>query len=67
MSASTARFYSASETAATLGVSVWTLRRWVREGRIGCTRIGGKLLRFSDADLREFARAYREPARRAAK
>jgi excisionase family DNA binding protein len=66
MSANNARFHSANETAATLGISVWTLRRWVREGRIGCTRLGGKLMRFSDADVREFTRAGRQP-RRAAK
>ncbi len=40
-----------------------TLRKYAREGRIPCARVGGRLL-FSQEDLDEFIRANTTPARR---
>jgi excisionase family DNA binding protein len=45
-----------------LHVTVATLRRYVREGRITHARVGGRLV-FTDAHLNEFIAANTTPAR----
>lgn len=52
--------YSTGMTARQLGVSVDTIRRWEREGKITATRTPGGQRRFSQAEidrLRELAAA----------
>src|SRR3954449_5468039 len=44
-------FYSASEAAKALGISLDTLRRWDRDGRIETTRDGGNRRRVSAAEV----------------
>jgi len=43
------RLITTSELASRLGVTSDTIRKWTREGRIPCLRVGQKTLRF-DAD-----------------
>jgi excisionase family DNA binding protein len=44
--------WSPAEVAAALGVSVWTVRRWIREGVLPATRLpGSNLLRVRVADV----------------
>jgi len=40
------RLITTSELAERLGVTSETIRKWTREGRIPCLRIGRKTLRF---------------------
>jgi molybdopterin-binding protein len=53
-------FYSASEAARALGISLDTLRRWDRDGRIQTTRDGGNRRRVAAAEVE---RLRGEPAR----
>ncbi len=46
------------EAAERLRTSTWTVRRWIREGKLVGTRIGGQL-RVDSADLEEFIRKGR--------
>lgn len=48
--------------AAELDVSIQTLRRWWREGRIELVRLPAGTLRMSDAELRRIARGARKEA-----
>lgn len=43
------RLITTSELASRLGVTSDTIRKWTRDGRIPCLRVGQKTLRF-DAD-----------------
>jgi excisionase family DNA binding protein len=45
--------FSIKETAALLGVSVSTVRNFLRSGKIRCIRVGN-LLKFSEAELVTF-------------
>jgi excisionase family DNA binding protein len=48
------------EAAELLGVSPWTVRRWVASGKLPHIRLpGGRLLRFDRADLDRLVEAYR--------
>lgn len=40
-----------SAAASRAGVSVSTLRRWIREGRLPAVRVGAKAIRVSVADI----------------
>lgn len=42
------------EASRELGIAAVTLRRWVHNGRIKYRRIGPKLIRFTESDLREY-------------
>lgn len=57
---------SVNEAAATLGISPWTVRRWVRERRLPVTRLG-RALRFAPEALQRHVVANtveaREPLR----
>lgn len=46
--------FDINEAAARLGIAVITLRRMIYSGRISYRRIGQKLIRFTEADLREY-------------
>ena len=48
------RLLGYAEAAEVLGVSQYTLRRWACQGRIGFTRVGRKIVRFSLAQLQAF-------------
>ncbi|MEV6660628.1 helix-turn-helix domain-containing protein [Nocardia fluminea] len=42
---------SLAEAATRTGVSVYTLRRWIRAGRLPAVRIGPRMIRVTVADL----------------
>jgi excisionase family DNA binding protein len=44
------RLFSAQETAQRLGVSLWTIYRWARSGRMASIQLGRRRL-FSQEDL----------------
>jgi excisionase family DNA binding protein len=53
------RFLSVSEVALSLGVSINTVRRWVKDGHLQAAQPGGEqgVLRIPDAELERLARA----------
>jgi excisionase family DNA binding protein len=53
------RLLSAREVAERLGVSQLTVRRYAYSGRLRSVRLGPKLLRFDEADVRKFVREGR--------
>jgi excisionase family DNA binding protein len=53
------------DTARRLGISVWTVYRWARAGRLISVRLGRRRL-FAEEDLQELVRTARQPALRAA-
>lgn len=54
--------FDVNEAATRLGIAVITLRRMIYAGRISYRRIGPKLIRFTEADLREFLENATVPA-----
>jgi excisionase family DNA binding protein len=56
------RLYNVDEAASRLGVAVITVRRWTAAGRLSHRRLGPKLLRYSDSDIREFLEHSTVPA-----
>jgi excisionase family DNA binding protein len=46
-------FASVPETAAELRVSVWTVRGWLRDGKLPKTKAGGRVL-IARSDIRDF-------------
>jgi excisionase family DNA binding protein len=56
------RLHEIDAAAKRLHVTVYTLRKYVREGRISHARIGGRLL-FSEEHLAEFVRSQTTPVR----
>ena len=52
---------SIKEAAEYLDMTVYGLRKWVREGRIVFYRMGGRL-KFDEADLEAFVESRRVPA-----
>ena len=54
------RLITTSELAERLGVTSDTIRKWTREGRIPCLRVGRKTLRFDLAAVLD-ALGYGEP------
>jgi len=54
------RLITTSELAERLGVTSDTIRKWTREGRIPCLRVGQKTLRFDLAVVLD-ALEYGEP------
>lgn len=55
---------SLPHAAVLLEISVPSLRRWIREGRIGCVRCG-RAVRIERAELARFIAQNRQPARQA--
>jgi excisionase family DNA binding protein len=53
-------------TATRMGVSPYTLRAWIRQGRIPFVRLGRRVL-FDPADVDRFIKANRVEARMASK
>ncbi len=51
------------EAAQRLRTSIWTVRRWIREGKLVGTKIGGEW-RVDPADLEEFIHKGRRPKRK---
>lgn len=56
------RLLSVEEAAAIIGVSRYTLRAWLREGRLAHIRLGRRVV-LDPADLARFVDAGRVPAR----
>ncbi len=54
------RLHEIDAAAKKLHVTVYTLRKYVREGRITHARVGGRLV-FTDAHLEEFIAANTTP------
>lgn len=54
MSDTESRFYTPEQIASLLQVSVVTVRRWLKSGRLEGYHWGRKLWRISDLQLREF-------------
>jgi excisionase family DNA binding protein len=56
------RFVSVAEAAISLGVTVNTIRRWVRDGRLQATQPGGEqgVLRIPAAELERLADRARQ-------
>lgn len=52
------------QAAAELHMSVPSLRRWIREGRLGCVRCG-RAVRIEREELARFIAKNRHPAREA--
>ena len=46
-------FMSVPETATLLKVSTWTVRNWIRDGKLTKTKAGGRVL-IARSDLRTF-------------
>lgn len=46
--------YTPAEAAALLQVSVWTIRRRIRDGVLPAQKYGPRTLRITDADLKAF-------------
>jgi len=44
--------YSRNQVAATAGVSIATLKRWEKQGLLSPIRIGPKLIRYSESNIR---------------
>ena len=53
------KFYTSDEIAEALGVSLRTVRRWIKSGALPVHRIGG-LVRISEADFAAFLALRRE-------
>jgi excisionase family DNA binding protein len=47
------KLYSVAEGAGAIKVSIWTLRKWISEGRIRKTKCGGRTL-VSESALEQF-------------
>jgi excisionase family DNA binding protein len=54
--------YSVEEAAKLLGISAWTLRQWLSQGRIGSVKLG-RLRKLRAIDLAAFIGAHLQPAR----
>jgi excisionase family DNA binding protein len=54
--------YSVDEAAKLLGISAWTLRQWLSQGRIGSVKLG-RLRKLRSSDLHAFITASVQPAR----
>lgn len=48
------KLYTIEQAAEILQVNYYTLRRWIAEGKIHATKLGGRLWRISEADLEAF-------------
>lgn len=51
------RLYTIEETAQMMQLSYDTIRRYIREGRLKCSRISATVVRISGTDLLEFYEA----------
>lgn len=60
-SAETAERFDMREAAGILGVTTWTLGRWIRNGHIGHLRVGGRVF-FTQDHIAEFWRRAERPA-----
>ena len=47
------------EAAASLGLSVWTIRSWIRQGKIAAIRLGRRVM-VEPAELRKLVKAGRQ-------
>jgi excisionase family DNA binding protein len=52
---------SVDEAAGLLGISPWTVRAWIREGRLRPVRLGRRVL-LSEAELERLVTESQEPA-----
>jgi excisionase family DNA binding protein len=48
------KFYTVEEAAEYWGVSSVAVLNWVRQGRLGATRLGNRLYRITEADITSF-------------
>ncbi len=53
---------SLRQAAAEMQISIPSLRRWIREGRLGCVRCG-RAVRLERAEITRFISRRRTPAR----
>jgi excisionase family DNA binding protein len=52
--AATQKLYDVRQTAHALGIAVPTLYRWVREGRVPCTKLSARALRFDPRSIERY-------------
>lgn len=53
------RLYKVPEVAECLHVSPKTVRKWAREGRLGCIRVSQRVILFEASDIESFERECR--------
>jgi excisionase family DNA binding protein len=58
------RLLSVDEAADVLGLSRWTIRKWLSEKKINSVRLGRRVL-FESAELNRLIEAGRQPAQTA--
>jgi excisionase family DNA binding protein len=54
------RFFTVNEVAEIVGVSVRTVRRWIKSGDLVAHHIG-TVVRIAESDLRAFIARHRDP------
>ena len=54
------RFFTVAEVAEIVGVSVRTVRRWIKSGELVAHHIGA-VVRIAEGDLRAFIAGHRDP------
>lgn len=52
-------YYTTEEVAELLKVNVESVRRWVRDGKLGSVKLSGKFIRISQDDLDAFITSQR--------
>lgn len=57
------KFYTVDEVANILNVASITVRRYIREGKLGHIKIGGSLLRITEEQLHSFINGGGEDAK----
>ena len=48
------KFYSVMQVAKALSVSIYTVRDWIRTGKLQASKMGGRIYRISENDLKKF-------------
>lgn len=56
--------YTVDETAVLLGLSPWTIRKWIHEGRVTSANFGGSLRRIPRSEIDRLIAEALEPRRR---